>query len=167
MMKAVLHLFWQICRLKQSPEFVPTQGWFVTVVIVANLLCSLLVSMSAETELTLLMAATSIVVGQTTTAALTWIALNLREVGNRFVATITALFGCDLIITATFALVLPVTSLVPAISALIFLLFLLWSVSVAGFILHRALKVHLAVGIVVALGISIMSVALSQLAIGG
>jgi hypothetical protein len=165
-MKAVLHLFWQICRLKQSPEFVPTQGWFVAVVIIANLICSLLVSMTADSELTLLTAATSIVVGQTTTAALTWIALNLRELGNRFIATVTALFGCDLIITAAFALVLPITSLMPGIAALVFLLFLLWSVSVAGFILHRSLKVHLAIGIMVALGMSVMSVALSQLAIG-
>jgi hypothetical protein len=113
-----------------------------------------------------LTAATSIVVGQTTTAALTWIALNLRELGNRFIATITALFGCDLIITAAFALVLPITSLMPGIAALVFLLFLLWSVSVAGFILHRSLKVHIAIGIIVALGMSVMSVALSQLAIG-
>ena len=165
-MKAVFQLFWQICRLKQSPEFVPTQDWFVAVVIIANLFCSLLVSMTVDTELTLLKAATSIVVGQTTTAALTWMALNLRELGNRFLATITALFGCDLIITAAFALVQPLTSLLPAMATLVFLLFLVWSVSVAGFILHRSLKVHLAVGIMVALGMSVMSVALSQLAIG-
>ena len=165
-MKTVLQLFWQICRLKQSPEFVPTQGWFVTVVVVANLCCSLLVSLTADAELTLLTAATSIVVGQTATAALTWIALNLRELGDRFLATITALFGCDLIITAAFALVLPVRAIVPAMSTLVFLLFLFWSISVAGFILHRSLKIPLAFGIMVALGISIMSVALSQLAIG-
>lgn len=165
-MKAVFQLFWQICRLKQSPEFVPTAGWFVAVVIIANLICSLLVSMTADAELTPLTAATSIVVGQTTTAALTWIALNLRELGDRFLATITALFGCDLIITASFALVLPLTSLLPGMAALVFLLFLVWSISVAGFILHRALKTHLAVGIMVALGMSVMSVALSQLAIG-
>ncbi|MDH3641007.1 MAG: hypothetical protein OES38_02870 [Gammaproteobacteria bacterium] len=165
-MKAVFQLFWQICRLKQSPEFVPTASWFVAVVIIANLICSLLVSITADAELTPLTAATSIVVGQTTTAALTWIALNLRELGNRFLATITALFGCDLIITASFALVLPLTSVLPGMAALVFLLFLVWSISVAGFILHRALKAHLAVGIMVALGMSVMSVALSQLAIG-
>lgn len=165
-MKVVFQAFWQICRLKQSPEFVPTQGWFVAVVVIANLFCSLLVSMTADTGLTLLPAATSIVVGQTTTAALTWIALNLRELGDRFTATITALFGCDLIITAAFAVVLPLTSLVPAMVTLVFLLFVLWSISVAGFILHRSLKTHLAIGIMVALGMAVMSVALSQLAIG-
>lgn len=165
-MKTVFQLFWQICRLKQSPEFVPTQSWFVAVVIIANLFCSLLVSLSTGTELTLLPAATSIVVGQTTTAALIWIALNLRELGGRFVSTITALFGCDLIITAAFGVILPLASLASAITPLVFLLFLIWSISVAGYILHRALKSHLAIGIMVALGISVMSVAASQLAIG-
>ena len=48
----------------------------------------------------------------------------------------------------------------------LFLLFVAWSVSVAGFILHRALQVPLALGIVVALGMSVLSLALSQLAIG-
>jgi hypothetical protein len=166
-MKAVIQLFWQICRLKQSPEFVPTAGWFVAAVILANLLCSLLVSVSADAELSLLTAATSIVVNQTATAALTWTALNLRELGSRFLATITALLGCDLIITAVFALILPLATLTQASTTLAFLLFLTWSVSVAGYILSRALKVHLAVGIMVGLGMSVMSVALSQLAIGG
>lgn len=165
-MKAVFHLFWQICRLKQSPEFVPTAGWFVAIVIIANLFCSLLVSLTNDAELTLLSAATSIVVNQTTTAALTWVALNLRELGNRFIATITALFGCDLIITAAFAVLLPLTKVAVSITALLFLLFLTWSIAVAGFILHRSLKTNLTVGIMVALGISVMSVALSQLAIG-
>ncbi|MCZ6710136.1 MAG: hypothetical protein O7B25_07225 [Gammaproteobacteria bacterium] len=165
-MKIVFQLFWQICRLKQSPEFVPTQSWFVAVVIIANLFCSLLVSMSADPELALLPAATSIVVGQTTTAALVWIVLTLRELGDRFVSTITALFGCDLIITAALGVVLPLASLASAITPLVFLLFVIWSISVAGYILHRALKSHLAIGIMVALGILVMSVASSQLAIG-
>lgn len=165
-MKAVLQLFWQICRLKQSPEYVPTQPWFVLLVIAANLICSVAVSLSAESTPGLLTTVNSIVVGQTTTAALVWIALNLRDLGARFLATITALFGCDLIITAVFALILPLTLITPNLAPLLFLLFVAWSVSVAGFILHRALQVPLALGIVVALGMSVLSLALSQLAIG-
>ena len=165
-MKAVLQLFWQICRLKQSPEYVPTQTWFVLLVVAANLICSVAVSLSAESAPGLLTTINSIVVGQTTTAALVWVALNLRDLGGRFLATITALFGCDLIITAVFALVLPLTLLAPTMAPLLFLLFVAWSVSVAGFILHRALQVPLALGIVVALGMSVLSLALSQLAIG-
>jgi hypothetical protein len=40
----------------------------------------------------------------------------------------------------------------------LFLVFLIWSVAVAGFILHRALEVQLAIGIGVAMGISLLSV---------
>ena len=64
-MKAVLQLFWQICRLKQSPEYVPTQTWFVLLVIAANLICSAAVSLSAEGAPGLLTTINSIVVGQT------------------------------------------------------------------------------------------------------
>jgi hypothetical protein len=166
-MKAVFHLFWQICRLKQSPEFVPTQSWFVALVIIANLTCGVLVSAAAAPEAPLLTTATSIVVSQATAAVLTWMALNMRRLTRRFTATITALFGCDLIITAAFALLLPITSVVPGIASFVFLLFLVWSIAVAGFILHRALQLHIAVGITVALGMSVMGVALSQMAIGG
>lgn len=165
-MKAVLQLFWQICRLKQSPEFVPTQGWFVALVVLANLLCSVLVSATADTESSLLSTTTRIVVNQATTAALTWLLLNIRGLTDRFITTITALFGCDLIITALFAVMLPLEAILPAISRLLILLFLVWSVTVAGFILHRAMDLHIGVGIVVALGMSVVSVALGQMALG-
>ena len=177
-MKPIILLFWQICRLKQGPEYVPTQTWFVSLVIVANLLCSLLVSgvinvtfaepdpaNGAQQGLSLLSTATGIVVGQTTTAALTWLALQLREFADRFFATITALFGCDLLITACFGGQLPLLSLIPAARSLVFLLMLIWSISVMGFILHRALQVQLSIGILVAIGISIMGVAMSEVAV--
>lgn len=174
-MKPILLLFWQICRLKQSPEHVPTQTWFVLLVIVANLVCSLFVSgvvnmqfadaNPAEEGLSLLTTATGIVVGQTTTAVLTWLSLQLRELGDRFFATITAMFGCDLLITAFFGGLLPILSLIPAARALVFLLFLIWSISVMGYILHRSLQVQLTVGILVAVGISIIGLAMSEVAI--
>ena len=56
--------------------------------------------------------------------------------------------------------------LYPGAANTLFPLFLIWTVSVAGFILHRALNTHYILGIGIALGIAIMSVALSQLSIG-
>lgn len=176
-MKPIFSLFWQICRLKQSPEHVPTQTWFVALVVVANLVCSITVSMlttagiatgeeGSGRELSAMATITGIVVGQTTTAVLTWVALQLRDLGTRFFATLTALFGCDLLITACFGALLPLLSLVPAVSPLIFLLFLIWSISVMGFILHRALQIQLPVGILVAVGFSVIGLAMSEVAIG-
>jgi hypothetical protein len=179
-MKPILLLFWHICRLKQSPEHVPTHTWFVLLVIIANLVGSLIVSGVVNVEfsepgdaneagqgLPLLATATGIVVGQTTTAVLTWLILQMRELGDRFFATITAMFGCDLLITACFGALLPLLSLIPSARALVFLLFLIWSISVMGFILHRSLQVQLAVGIMIAVGISIMGLAMSEVAIAG
>lgn len=166
-MKDVFQVFWHICLLRQSPEYVPTRAWFIFSVITANVLCEVLVSLTVNAELDVLRGVTSSVVYMTTTAALVWLTLQLRTHVERFPATITALFGCDLIITASFALLRPIADLLNAgaVNALS-LLFLIWTVSVAGFIMHRALHTYYVLGIGIALGIAIMSFALSQLAIG-
>lgn len=166
-MKAILNLFWQICLLRQSPAYVPTHGWFVALVVIANLLCSVVISSTVDTGIDPLRTATGIVVGQTATAALVYLALALANRSMRFVTTVTAVFGCDLIITACYALVMPVAALGgDMVSNVALLMFLVWSVAVAGFILHRALEAPLPVGIGVAMAIALMSVTFGQLAIG-
>ncbi len=166
-MKAVLQLFWHMCLLRQSPEHVPTQNWFVATVISANILCSILLSVALDTTTDVLTVVTRVVVGQATNAALVWLALYLREHVSRFPATITALFGCDLIITVWFGVLVPlIGNLGTGASSLFFLGFILWSLAVAGFILHRALSVRLGIGIMVAVGTMVFSVAMSEIAIG-
>jgi hypothetical protein len=166
-MKPILNLFWQICLLRQSPAYVPTYGWFVGLVVLANVVCSTLVSASLDAEFELFRTLTSIIVGQSTTAVLVMLALMFKNLGQRFVTTITAIFGCDLLITASFAVMLPLAALLgEAAVSLALVAFLIWSVAVAGFILHRALQAPLAMGIGVAMGISLMSVTLGRVAIG-
>jgi hypothetical protein len=166
-MKAILNVFWGICLLRQSPALVPGSGPFVTVIVIANVVVSTLVSLGMPSEAGVLQTATGILVSQAVTASLVWLALTARNLASRFMTTLAALFGCDLIITGCFALVLPLAvSVGPSLMNATLLLFLVWSVAVAGFILHRALAVHLAIGIGFALGISLVSVSLSQLAMG-
>jgi hypothetical protein len=166
-MKTIFNLFWQICLLRQSPAYVPTHGWFVALVVIANIVSSTLVATAFDAETTALRALTSIIVGQTTTAVVVLLILSMRNVGARFVTTITALFGCDLIITACAGLLLPLaTQLGPMAVSLVFLALLIWSVAVAGYIMHRALDVQLAIGVGAAMGMSLLSVMFSQLAIG-
>lgn len=165
-MKAILNLFWQICLLRQSPAHVPTPTWFVTSVVAANLLGSVAVSRGFAADATWLELVTSIIVGQTTTAALVGLGLSLRNLGSRFLTTITAIFGCDLIITVCFSLVLPLGALLGQFTlTLASVAFLIWSVAVAGFILHRALDVQYLFGIGIAMGISLFSATASQLAV--
>ena len=166
-MKPIINLFWQICLLRQNPAYVPTQGWFVATVVVANVVCSTLVSASLGTSLEFFRALTSIIVSQTTTAVLVMLALMFKNLSQRFVTTVTAIFGCDLLITACFGVVLPISALLGDVATtLAVVAFLVWSVAVAGFILHRALETQLAMGIGVAMGISLMSVTLGNVAIG-
>jgi hypothetical protein len=166
-MKPIFTLFLQICLLRQSPAYVPTYTWFVVLVVAANLLLSTFISLGMDENLDALRTATSIIVGQTTTAALVWLALTLQNVGERFVTTVTAIFGCDLLITVSFGLVMPLSMLWgTAVTTLILLVFLIWSVAVVGFILHRALEIPMPIGIGVAMLITLMSVTLGQLATG-
>jgi hypothetical protein len=166
-MKTIFDLFWQICLLRKSPAHVPTYGWFVALVLVANLISSTLVTIGFGGDVSVLESLNSIIVGQATTAGLVLLALSMRNLGPRFVTTITAMFGCDLIITACFGLVLPLaTQLGQMAVSLVFLAFLIWSVAVAGYILHRSLDVQLAIGVGVAMGISLVSVMFSQVATG-
>lgn len=167
-MKAVLQLFWRICLLRQSPEIVPTQTWFVATVIAINLLGSMIVTSALDPAADMLTTLTRIVVGQATNAGLVWLALQLREQPQRLVATLTALFGCDLIITACFGLLVPLLSLLgEAGLSFLSLGFLIWSVAVAGFIMSRALALPVAAGAVIAMGMMVFSVAMSQIATQG
>ena len=166
-MKAVFVVFWDICLLRQSPEYVPTRTWFIFSIIGANVLCEVMLSLTINDDINLLRGLTGSVVYLTTTSALVWLILQLRELIERFSATITALFGCDLIITASFAVLRPLADLLnPGAANTLFLLFLIWTISVAGFIMHKALNTSYLLGIGAALTIAIMSVTLSQLSIG-
>ncbi len=166
-MKTVLNLFWQLCLLRQSPEYVPTQSWFIAAIVLGNLITSALLAIAGNVEQPVLSVVTSVVVGQATTAGLVGLALFLREHPERLLATITAIFGCDLIITACFGVLMPLTSsLADTALSITYLAFLVWSITVTGFILHRALSTNLPIGITVAMGILVLSVATSQVAIG-
>lgn len=167
-MKAVLQLFWRMCLLRQSPESVPTQNWFVATVIAANLGCSIIVTAALDPTASLMTTLTRIVVGQAANAGLVWLALQFRNQPQRLVATLTALFGCDLIITAGFGVLVPLFGIIGETGlSLLSLAFLIWSVSVAGFILSRALTVPFSAGAIIAMGMMVLSVALSQIATQG
>ncbi len=166
-MKALINLFWQICLLRQSPAAVPANGSFVAVVVAANLLCSVLVSRGFGSEISVVTTAASILVGHATTAGMVWLALYWAGKADRFITAITAIFGCDLIITACFSLLIPLNTAVSStVTGIILMLFMVWSIAVAGFILHRAMDVRFGAGVALAVGISLFSVIVGQAAVG-
>ena len=166
-MKSIINLFWGICLLRQSPAAVPGQGGFVAIVVAANLLVSVGVSLSLAESPGIMRTVTGIVVVQATTAGLVWLVLAGRNLRVRFTTTIAALFGCDLLITLCFGLAMPVLNLLgPSVLGVAALLLMVWSTTVVGFILHRAAEVTLPIGIGLALAMSIIGVSTSQLAVG-
>ncbi|MGD8417214.1 MAG: hypothetical protein PVH91_09170 [Pseudomonadales bacterium] len=166
-MKTVFQMFWRICLLRQSPAYVPTESWFVAVVIAANLLVSIVVSSSIGGAGDVLTVATRIVVGQAVYASLVWLATYLREFPGRFAGTVTALFGCDLIITAAFGVLMPMARALGDLAMnLLSLGFMIWSLAVAGFILAQALSVRMGIGILLALGMTVLTVAAGATAVG-
>jgi len=165
-MKSIINLFWGICLLRQSPSVVPGQGWFVALVIFANLLVSLLVSLTLADNPGAATTLLGLIAGQAVTAGLLWAVLAARDLQARFATAIAALFGCDVLITLCFGLALPfLAPLGTPIVTFAALLVLAWSITVAGFILHHAADVALSLGIGLALGMTLLGVAASEFAV--
>jgi hypothetical protein len=165
-MKSIINLFWGICLLRQSPSLVPGQGWFVALVILANLAVSLLVLLPLAENPGLGTTFTGLAVGQAVTASLFWLVLGARDVPERFTTVIAAFFGCELLISLCLGLALPLLFLLglPAVLLAVFAS-AVWLITVTGYILHRAADVTLPIGIGLAIGVRLLGGAASQLVI--
>jgi hypothetical protein len=166
-MKLILSVFWNICLLRRGPELVPTHPLFVASVVVADILLSLFVRVQYGDEAPLLGIATFTLVTMATFATATWLALSLRNVVGRFPATITAMFGCDLLFTLLIALLIPLAGGArSAISIGVGGLILIWGIAVNGFILHRAMNVPVFAGLLSAFGMTLVAATLASSATG-
>lgn len=166
-MRSLFIVFANICLLRRGPELVPTLPWFVAAVAILNFLASFVVSNHLGQSLSTAALASSLLVTMATIAAVSWTALYLRGKDARFTATITAMFGCDLILTVLVGItMLAVGGVTTAIGQGVLALVGLWSIAINGFILHRAMEVSVWIGIVVAFGMALFAFMLSNAAIG-
>jgi hypothetical protein len=166
-MKPIFAVFWNICLLRRGPEFVPTHPLFVGGVVAADVILSFFVAMQYGANTSLVRVATSTVVTMATLAAITWFALNLRGVIARYPATMTAIFGCDLLFTLLVALLVPLSGGVGSpVSVGMAALIGIWSIAVNGFILHRAMNITVFAGILFAFGMALLAYALASFAAG-
>lgn len=163
-MTAVLKLLFGICLLRNGPESVPTQAWFLVALVAANLALAVFVLGAVPPGLSAGLALNVALIGVTTTAALTWFALYVRNLEPRFPATLGATLGTQLIIAA--AMWVGIYIVGPERVGGAAVAFLIWAVVVAGFILHRALGCKLMVGILVALGIRAVGEIITVAALG-
>ena len=150
-MAAVFKLLFGICLLRSGPESVPTQTWFLGTLVAANLAIAMFLFGAVEPRLSVALGFNVALIGVTTTAGLTWFALYVRHLEPRFPATLGAVLGTQLVIGALMWLAVNLvgTTVLGGSS----IVFLIWAIVVAGFILHRALSCKLWLGILLALGI--------------
>ncbi len=164
-MQSIISLFWNLCLLRTGPEHMPTVGFFVGLVLVVNILVSTLVALSAPADPTLLQALSIPVVAAAVLAGSTLLILRLKDLSHRFTATMTALLGADIIITALSWPLLLIADPTPGgptsgfdwllIVAQLALVF--WWVTIAGFIFSRALSVPMPQGVAVAVFVILAS----------
>ncbi|NJN52046.1 MAG: hypothetical protein HC809_10025 [Gammaproteobacteria bacterium] len=166
-MRSLFIVFVNIILLRRGPELVPTQPWFVGAVAIINFMASFVVSNHVGAALTTAALATSLLVTMATLSVVVFAALYLRGFDRRFPATITAMFGCDLIFTVMVGvLMLLVGGVATSMGTTLLALIGLWSIAVNGFILHRAMEVSVAIGILLAFATAMFGFMLSSLAMG-
>ena len=164
-MRAVLLVFFNLCLLRRGPEIVPTQPWFVASIVLLYTLVGVYLSTRAVGQAGMLATLTYLMVSMATTASMTWFVLYLRQLEARFPATITALFGCDLVLSALLAVLVQFTGATDSLATQSLAAVIgVWAIIVAGFVLHRAMNVSWTVGMLLALGMGLFSMALGNVA---
>ena len=165
-MHSILSQFWRIAQLKNGPEHLPASSFLLLVVTVLNIALSLTISVSVGPRPAGMVATTIL----TNLAAQALVILGLLYlVGKpaRLTQTLIAYFGCDLLMN----LVIGVSILVMRLFGIDFMLplaltILFWSMLVFGYILHKAMEVHMAMTVAIAVFLTGVTVALGQLAVG-
>ena len=166
-MLTVLHFFWRVCLLRHNPEIVPKHPYFLFLVLMANLACSITLSTIISGE-PLLRIATGILVSVAALASLVYLTCSLRGAGDRFVWTLSVLLGCDLVLTAISAVIVPLAQMLNEVAVFAaYTTFMIWSVTVFGYILSRSLKSHMTIGVGLAFSMMLISTGLASLASGG
>ena len=166
-MTAIVSAFWRICIFASGPNTIPANLTLAALVVSCDFLITLLaLVLQSSGDITVLRGAAMAVVSLASSAGLVWLVLTMFGRAGRFTQTITAFVGVDLVLTlVSLATYLPLQALSPAMASIAALGIFLWTLGVYGFILHRALEVHIAIGMALSLFVVIFSVAITQTAI--
>jgi hypothetical protein len=161
-MNALLKYFLDLCLLRAAPQDLPVSQTLLALTIAANLLTSLLLSLSMrlDTAPTLLQSALEILL----LLGLLRLVLNLSGRGARFMQSASAAMGASALLAVV---AVPVVSLAGSESGDLALLaglsmlgLLIWNVLVLGHILRHALEIRLGQGVMGALAYTFATYAL-------
>ncbi len=160
-MLAIFHFFIDLCLLRRAPQDLPPSREILALVVVAGMLGSMLLAMSAgeRAMIGLLQGTLDIIL----LLAVLHVILRLQEKSARLVQTATALIAVDTLI-GLIAL-LPLTLAVRAddqgnliaLAGLLFLVLVVWGVLVSAHILRHALEIRLIQGVFLAIAYDLLS----------
>jgi hypothetical protein len=162
-MKSLFRAIASIALLRQGPQILPASAILLYLVLAAHWGTGVLLGLFS---LTPVMALLSALVGTLIMVALVHGLLLLHRLHSRVTQTLTALAGCEVLIGL---LALPLTALFYAggtmaeLASLLSLLLLGWNVAVAAHIFRHALNVSVGMGILFAVGYTLISMSLSGL----
>lgn len=159
-MATVIKLFWNMCLLRVGPELVPARLWFIGPVIVAHVAINVLWLDLALPTLSFALALNMALINLAVVAAASWFALYIRQHEERFPATLGAVAGAETLLMAVLIVAYGLTSGI--VQQAVLGGFLLWSVVVVGFILHRALSCKPWLGMLLSLGLAFASAVVVQ-----
>ena len=169
-MVSLVTLFWNICILRVGPESVPARVWFVVVLLIADIavahLFHQLVYSAQPDGMTALQALAVSIVSIAIIAVITRSALAIRKLDERFLATLTALIGTDLLISVLILIASQLSMLVGMSPSIGIGLLQIWGIVVWGFIYQRAFNTTLLFGIVIAFGVGMLALLVSLGAVG-
>jgi hypothetical protein len=164
-MNVLLKYFVDLCLLRTGPQDLPASPTLFRLAIAADVLISLLLSLSMrlETGPTILQGFVEIAL----LLALLWLVLNLTNNRARFLQSATAALGSSALLGVA---ALPVISLAGSsdedlalLAGLSMLGLVIWSIVVLGHILRHALEIRQGQGVMLAVGYTFFSYALMGL----
>lgn len=151
-MYAILNAFWKICLLRLGPQDLPTSNVLLALSLIVYGLSSIVVGLMS---LTPMQALASGMVDVLIVSGLTFLLLWVRDLGARYIQTLTALAGSGAILAVFAAPVLwwqvQQPDVVPLASTMLMMGLLTWNLVVVGHVLRHALTTKLFIGILIAL----------------
>ncbi|MEM7096733.1 MAG: hypothetical protein AAF541_00630 [Pseudomonadota bacterium] len=166
-MTALFSLIVRICLFQRGPEHLPGSNAVLGLLLVTNTLLSIPLYIWLN-QTAFLTAATVVVASLAATAGLILLILNLMNHAARYHQTLSAIVGVDILLTLLTALVAFFTmnaeGMLSNAGTLLITVLMLWNLFVYAAIFHKALEVHIAIGLAFALFIVIFSVAIGQVA---
>jgi hypothetical protein len=151
-MYAILNSFWKICLLRLAPQDLPTSSLLLALSLLMYVLSSIVVGLVNMSPLSALLSG---VVDVLIVAGLTFLLLWVRDLGVRYMQTLTALAGSGTILAVFAAPVLwwqvQQPDVLPMVSTMLMMALLTWNLVVVGHVLRHAITTKLYLGILIAL----------------